>query len=290
MSTERFGQLGERLRSRRIAARLNTEQAAQAAGISRALLYRYESGDVVKLEVLDKLARLYETSTAALLGPGNEYITQGVRFFERVQRLEEQASQVTIVFGPMAYMLSSDEYDRALALRMTDVRVGQPASSAAEAAHLSHVLARRKAAFAKNRPSLVNVVPLGDVERYLAQGLGGHARLPSAQQALRREAARREIERLAGLVASPPLGVQIGFTRHELPTAGFEIVRTGERKVLVTSPFRIVEPINLHFGVAVISEDAEALRLHETLVDTLWATALKGAAASTELSRLLRDA
>ena len=76
-----FAHIGERLRSRRQNAHLSTEEVARAAGISRALLYRYESGDVVKLEVLEKLARLYETSTGALLGLGNEYITHGMLFF-----------------------------------------------------------------------------------------------------------------------------------------------------------------------------------------------------------------
>lgn len=36
-----------------------------------------------------------------------------------------------------------------------------------------------------------------------------------------------------------------------------------------------------------ISEDEEALRLHETLAARLWDSALKGAAASAELARLL---
>ena len=48
-----------------------------------------------------------------------------------------------------------------------------------------------------------------------------------------------------------------------------------------------MEPTNLHYGVAMISEDQEALRLHETLAARLWDTALKGADATAELARLL---
>ncbi|CAN5578758.1 hypothetical protein BH10PSE18_BH10PSE18_22610 [soil metagenome] len=289
MTAGHFAHIGERLRSRRQNAHLSTEQVARAAGISRALLYRYESGDVVKLEVLERLARLYETSTSALLGLGNEYITHGMVFFDRLQRLEAQATQTTVVFGPQAYMLSSDDYDTALAARLVDQRGDQTALGDAEAERLMHVLRKRKAAFVRNRPSLANIVPVGDIERYLAHGLGGHPQMPAAERAIRRLAARREMERLAGLIASPPIGVQIALTTEPLPTTGFQLLQLPGRRVLVTSPFRIVEPTNLHYGVAMISEDEEALRLHESLAARLWASALQGAAAHAELLRLLAE-
>jgi transcriptional regulator with XRE-family HTH domain len=289
MTTHHYAHIGERLRTRRQNAHLSTEQVARAAGISRALLYRYESGDVVKLEVLEKLARLYQTSTGALLGLGNEYITHGMLFFDRLQRLEADATQMTVVFGPQAYMLSSDDYDVALAERLVDRRDDQTALSDAEAERLMHVLRKRKATFARNRPGLVNIVPASDIERYLTHGLGGHPRLPADERAARRLAARREIERLAGLIASPPMGVQIVLTTEPLPTTGFQLVQLHGRRVLVNSPFRIVEPTNLHYGVAMISEDEEALRLHEALAARLWESALKGEAASAEVARLLRD-
>ncbi|MDB5885939.1 MAG: Helix-turn-helix protein [Polaromonas sp.] len=285
-----FAHIGERLRSRRQNAHLSTEEVARAAGISRALLYRYESGDVVKLEVLAKLARLYETSTGALLGLGNEYITHGMLFFDRLQRIEEGATQMTVVFGPQAYMLSSDAYDTALAERLVDQRIDQTALDVAEARRLMHVLAKRKASFARTRQGLINIVPVGDIERYLTHGLGGHPLLPASERAARRLAARQEIERLAGLIASPPMGVQIVLTTEPLPTTGFQLMQLQHgRRVLVTSPFRIVEPTNLHYGVAIISEDEEALRLQETLAALLWESALKGDAAVAELARLLRN-
>lgn len=40
-------------------------------------------------------------------------------------------------------------------------------------------------------------------------------------------------------------------------------------------PFRIGEELNLRYGVAMITEDEEALRLHETLASRLWETALR---------------
>lgn len=278
------------MRRRRQSAHLTTDQVCQATGISRALLYRYESGEVVKLEVLERLAHLYQTSTGALLGLGNEYITHGLVFFDRLQRLEEQAARITTVFGPQAYMVSSDRYDEALALRLADLREDQPTLTPAEAERLMHVLKKRKALLSRNRMSLVNIIPVSDIQRYLEYGLGGHPQLPAGELAGRRAAAREETQRLAGMIAAPPMGVQFALTPQPLPTAGFELLQIGDRRVLVTSPFRIVEPINLHFGVAMFSEDEEALRVHEALATRLWETALKGAAAGAALARLLQEA
>lgn len=287
--SSRFALIGERLRDHRLAAHLTTEAAADAAGISRALLYRYESGEIVKLDVLERLAQLYATSTSSLMGLGNEYVTHGMVFFDRVQRLEENATRLTVVFGPQAYVLSSQAYDDALAARIVDQRGNQLTLSDAESQRLMYVLRKRKAMFERNRISMVNIIPLGDIERYLAHGLGGHAKLPSAQRAQRRRAARAEVERLAQMVASPPIGVQIGLTTEPLPTAGFEIIHTGPNALLVLSPFRVVEPVNIHYGVATFTRDNHALRLHQDLADRLWSSALKGSAASQELNRLLND-
>ena len=290
MTPHHFAHIGERLRSRRQSARLSTEAVSRAAGISRALLYRYESGDIVKLEVLEKLARLYETSTGALLGMGNEYITHGMVFFDRLQRLEERATQMTVVFGPQAYVLSSAEYDAALVERLADTRCDQTALEAPEVQRLMHLLGKRKAAFERNRTGLINIVPIDDIVRYLARGLGGNAQQAPAERQARRQAAALEMRRLAQMIAAPRMGVQIALTTQQLPTTGFQLLQLPGRRVLVNSPFRIVEPTNLHYGVAMISEDEEALRLHESLAARLWASALTGAAASAEMERLLRDA
>ncbi|QHI97831.1 helix-turn-helix domain-containing protein [Xylophilus rhododendri] len=289
MSAVQFPHIGERLRARRLGAGLSTEAVAQAAGISRALLYRYEAGDVVKLEVLERLARLYDTSTGTLLGLGNEYITHGMLFFERVQRLEESALQMTTVFGPQAYVLSSAEYDSALAERLGDDRDGQTALQPLEVQRLMQLLTRRKAAFERLRPGFINIIPVSDIEHYLRHGLGGHAHQSEADRLKKRQAARREMERLAAMIASPRMGLQIALTSQPLPTSGFQLVQSAGRQVVVTSPFRIVEPTNLHYGVAMVSEDEQSLRLHQTLANRLWETGLRGAAAGAELARLLRE-
>jgi transcriptional regulator with XRE-family HTH domain len=285
-----YPHIGERLRDRRQSAQLTAKQVCEATGISRTLLYRYESGEVVKLDVLEKLARIYDTSTSALLGIGNEYIAHGMVFFDRLQRLEEHADRITTVFGPQAYMLSSADYDRSLAQCLVDQRPDQLALTPAEAERLMYVLKKRKQLITRGQTTLINIIPVSDIRLYLEHGLGGHAHLPAADIEARKAAARKEMQRLAALIAAPPMGVQFALTTQPVPTAGFELLQIAGRRVLVTSPFRIVEPINLHFGVAMISEDELALRVHEALAARLWESALKGADASAEMRRLLQGA
>mgnify|MGYP002040622512 CR=1 FL=1 len=62
MSESRFLAIGERLRQLREDSGLTADAVSAAARISRALLYRYEAGEVVKLDVMERLAELYGTS------------------------------------------------------------------------------------------------------------------------------------------------------------------------------------------------------------------------------------
>ena len=283
-----FADLGKRLRAHRAAAKLTADEVASRVGVSRALLYRYESGEIIKLATLEKLAGIYGTSAASLVGLGNEYLTSGPAFFERITRLEEEADHITTVFGPLLYVLTSDAYEQALAQALTDPGDDGEAFSALEAQRLIRTLRRRKELFRTRKPSLVNIVPVAEIERYLGVGLSAQTNLPSSERTARRRAAAREMEHLAELITNPPMGIQIALTRRPLPTAGFQMLRIGERRVLAHSPFRIGHPLNLRYGVAMITEDEVALRLHETLAARLWETGLTGAKALDEIQKQLK--
>jgi transcriptional regulator with XRE-family HTH domain len=283
-----FLDIGLRLRAQRIAAGMSAQDAARTLGVSRALLYRYESGQIVKLDTLERLARLYQTSPTVLLGLGNEYVTSGLNFFDRLQKFEEQADQMTIVFGPIAYVLTSEHYDATLAAALKAPFDPGEALSEAECERLLSTLKRRKSVFRARAPGLINIMPLGDLERYLANGLGGGAELPYAARSARRREAQREVERAVDLIGAPPMGLQIALSTRPLPTAGFQILRTGPRRMLVTSPFRVGEPVNLRYGVAMFTEDSEAVRMHESLAGRLWESGLKGGRAVDALNKLLR--
>lgn len=84
------------------------------------------------------------------------------------------------------------------------------------------------------------------------------------------------------------MGVQIALTQRPLPTAGFQVLRLKSRRLLVTSPFRLGEPVNLRYGIATISGDEQALRLHESLIARLWDGALTGSRAVDAIAKMMK--
>jgi transcriptional regulator with XRE-family HTH domain len=285
-----FPQIGERLRAYRIGSGLTVEEIAARLGVSRAALYRYESGDVVKLDTIDRLGRLFGVSMTALLGVGIEYFSNGAVFFERLRQLEEKARHMTVVFGPVAYVLTSDEHDDALLTALTEAEDDADRLGVQEGATLIEVLKSRKAAYRKRQPSLVNIVSMHEIERFLARGLSLRPKASRAKLAARRAMAAREVARIAQIMAHPPMGVQIGLTRRALPTTGFQVIRQEERSLVVTSPFRIGEQPNIRYGIATISDAKDAIDVHQALADQLWSSALLGNTAADELRRLIKAA
>ena len=104
----RFDDIGNRLKAFRLAAGLSADEIAKRLDISRAALYRFEKGEVAKIETLDKLADLLGVSVPTLLGVGVEYLPSAVAYFERLRQLEETASHIIVLAGPISYLLSSD--------------------------------------------------------------------------------------------------------------------------------------------------------------------------------------
>ena len=54
--------LGDRLKAYRIGASLQAEDIAAQLGVSRAVVYRMEKGEIVKIETLERLAHVLGTS------------------------------------------------------------------------------------------------------------------------------------------------------------------------------------------------------------------------------------
>src|ERR1700744_5848542 len=108
--TIRFDEIGNRLRAYRLGRGLTAEQVATKLGISRAAVYRIESGGVVKIETVERLASLLDVSAATLLGVGVEYYTNSIAYFERMRQLEERSDQVIAHFPALSYLLTTTEY------------------------------------------------------------------------------------------------------------------------------------------------------------------------------------
>ncbi len=77
----RFDDVGNRLKAFRLGSGLSADAVATQIGISRAALYRYEKGEVAKIETLDRMATLLGVSVPTLLGVGVEDMSSAVAFF-----------------------------------------------------------------------------------------------------------------------------------------------------------------------------------------------------------------
>jgi transcriptional regulator with XRE-family HTH domain len=285
----RYDEIGQRLKAFRLASGMSADEIARRIDISRTALYRFERGELAKIETLEKLAELLDVSIPTLLGVGIEYIASAVAYFERIRQLEEQAEHIVVLAGPLSYLLASDRFDELLKqLLVESVAVDLPDRDRlmADIATIIEILAARKATYRRRQPGVVNLISGIEIERLLRNGFVGKAQLPPEQQDQRRALARAEISYFADLISHAPIGMQIGVVRDALPQTGFQIFRQPDRKVLTLSPFRLGENPNVRVGVAMITSAQEALALHEKAVKEMWATALKGEAASDYLRSL----
>ena len=82
----RFDDIGNRLKAFRLGSGLSAEDLAAKLGISRTALYRFEKGELAKIETLEKLAELLQVSVPTLLGVGVEYIASAVSYFGKFWR------------------------------------------------------------------------------------------------------------------------------------------------------------------------------------------------------------
>src|SRR5499425_826616 len=110
----RFDDIGNRLKAFRLGSGLSADEIAARLGISRTALYRFEKGELAKIETLEKLAELLDVSVPTLLGVGVEYIASAVAYFERMRQIEESCEHIIVLAGPISYLLASDAFDDTL--------------------------------------------------------------------------------------------------------------------------------------------------------------------------------
>lgn len=288
--TFQYEEIGQRLRAFRLGSGLSADEIAKRLGISRTAVYRFEKGEVVKIETLTSLAELLGVSLATLLGVEIEYISSAVTYFERLRQLEETADRIIVLAGPISFILSSDQFQAALPDLLRE-SVPEDAEdrvrSLQDIERIMEILWQRKQAYQARRPAMVNLISALDIERLLRSGFVGRTFISNADLLARRRRARAEAEHYAQIIEAEPIGLQIGLVTGTLPHTGFQIFRSSERKSLSISPFRLGEQPNVRLGVAMITSSEEAVQLHERVVDQMWKTALKGKEAATYLRELI---
>src|SRR5262245_6135050 len=287
----RFDDIGNRLKAFRLGSGLSADEIAGRLGISRTALYRFEKGELAKIETLEKLAELLSVSVPTLLGVGVEYIASAVSYFERMRQIEEASEHIIVLAGPISYLLASDAFDQALGdiLResIPDALAGRK-RALAQIEEITVVLRQRKENYRRRQPGIVNLISAIEMEHFLQNGLVGRLGLPDKVRRERRALARAEAEHFVKLMEDEPIGVQIGIVPDTLPHASFQLFRQPDRQVLALSPFRLGEQPNIRVGVAMITSAPEALALHEKMAKELWQRALKGPAA-VRLMRVLME-
>lgn len=278
--------IGERLRNWRLGAGLPPEQVADRLGISRAALYKYEKEGVGRLDVLERAAGLLDVSLASLIGVDVEYYASGAAFFDRMRALEAEAEQVIAFFDPIAYTLTSEAYHGRLEIMLQETLVGDPEGLASATCAMA-ALARRHHRFTGQPQVLTAIVSLPNLAIMLRDGLSGRNDLPPAVLAERRDWAREEIARIAEMMETPPIGVQIGVIDAVPPGHGFSVMRGRGGNYVAVSPFRVgIEP-NITLGIASVISDPATVNLYESLAFRLWERSIKAGDGARRLRSLL---
>lgn len=284
-----YAGLGDRLKAYRIGASLQAEDVAAQLGVSRAVVYRMERGEIVKIETLERLADLLGTTLASLLGVEVEYHSTALGFFERMRQLEAASDRILAHFEPISMLLTSGDYLE----HLRDMLVEASPKSPGKAAQMESIdkmlaiMAERKAFFEKRKPNILSLIGMRELERFIHTGLVGRVDLPEETRRLRISAARLEVARIADLMESEPLNVQIGLVDDAMPSATFQVFCSPQRNVLAVSPFRLGDLPNVSNGIATITAAREAVSMYEEMIGRLWKTAYKGRAGAAKLRKLL---
>jgi transcriptional regulator with XRE-family HTH domain len=289
----RFTEIGQQLRAYRLESGLRAEEIAARLGVSRAALYRYEKGEVIQLDTIKRLAELLKISPLSLLGIGVEYYNRPIGYFERVRQIEETADQVLQLSGPLCYLTTSDAYDNALgeAFEETaDQGGGERMAMRSMAEQVLGILAARKRMYSMRRPSIIAMVSLPAVQRLVEVGIvsGGH--VSDRVRRICRDVAMVEVENIATLMETEPMGLQFGLLAGSPPSSSFKILRARDRVSLGINPFRTDTHPAAQTGVAMITGADEAIAAHQRVAEASWREAIKGPAGAARLRQLVNVA
>ena len=286
----RFTEIGQQLRAYRLESGLRAEEIAARLGVSRAALYRYEKGEVIKLDTIKRLAELLKISPLSLLGIGVEYYSRPIGYFERIRQIEETADQILQVNGPVCYLTATDTYDNALAAAFEEAADQAGADRAAVRANAEQVLgvmAARRRMYAARKPGIIAMIPAGRAMQFLEQGVAGSVTLSERTRRLCRQAAAAEMSHIADMMEAEPMGLQFGLLPNSEPTGSFKILRSRDRAMLAVNPFRTDTPPPTNPGVAMITGADEAIAAHQRVAEALWREAMKGATAAARVRELV---
>ena len=287
----RFAEIGQQLRAYRLESGLRAEEIAARLGVSRAALYRYEKGEVIKLDTIRRLAELLKISPLSLLGIGVEYFARPAAFQERLRQVEEQSDQVLQVGGALCYPVCTDAFDGALTEAWTEAADASPDRLLArtQTEQMLGLLTARKRLHQSRRPNIIAILGEGAIRRMLMDGIAPGIALSDRARTRCRLAARAEAEAIAEQMETVPMGLQLGLIAGPEPSGPFMVLRGRERAHVVGSAFAADAHPNAAAGVAFITAADEAIGTHQRVAEAAWRDALKGPEAATRLRALIKE-
>jgi transcriptional regulator with XRE-family HTH domain len=286
----RFTEIGQQLRAYRLESGLRAEEIAARLGVSRAALYRYEKGEVIKLDTIKRLAELLKISPLSLLGIGVEYYNRPIGYFERVRQIEETADQILQVEGPVCYLTTSDTYDAALAdayEEAADQAGPDRTALRATAEQVRGILAARKRMFGMRKPTIICMISASRLQHFLEAGVAASLPLSERTRKLCRQVAASEVEHIASIMEAEPMGLQFGLLPVVELTGSFKILRARDRASLAVNPFRPDTLPGAVSGVAMITGADEAIAAHQRVAEAQWRDAMKGSVAASRVRAIL---
>ena len=286
----RFTEIGQQLRAYRLESGLRAEEIAARLGVSRAALYRYEKGEVIKLDTIKRLAELLKISPLSLLGIGVEYYSRPVGYFERIRQVEETADQILQLSSSICYLTTSDAYDATLAQAFeeaADQAGPERLAMRSMAEQVLGIMISRKRMYSMRRPGIIAMVSLSAIQRVLSLGVASGIATSDRVRRTCRDVAVTEVDNMAALMEAEPMGLQFGLLTGSEPTSSFKILRARDRVSLAINPFRSDAHPSAHSGVAMITGADEAISAHQRVAEASWREALKGPAGAARLRQLI---
>jgi len=287
----RFTEIGQQLRAYRLESGLRAEEIAARLGVSRAALYRYEKGEVIKLDTIKRLAELLKISPLSLLGIGVEYYNRPVGYLERIRQIEETADQMLQVDGTISFLTTTEAYDNALGSALEeaiDQAGADRAMMRASAEQILGILSARKRMFGVRRLGIISMMPAARMRHFLEAGVAPALNVSERTRRLCRTAAATELLHIADMMEAEPMGLQFGLLPTSEPSGTFKILRARDRATLAVNPFRPDSSPTGTTGVAMITGADEAIAAHQRVAEALWREAIKGPVAAIRMRELVQ--
>ena len=287
----RYATLGARIRRHRDETGMSSDDMAERLSISRAALYRYERGAIVKIEILRRLADMLGTTTAELLGCGIETYADPIAFLERTYEIETTATRIVQIGGATCQMATDHSEAEVVEAVLTHLARSEPEPTAATgtAYRLASMFEARRQGYQAWRPTIVVALSRRDVASYLRSGLFADEALPDELRRRCRRNALVQIDALATAMAEQPMDARIGLMASE-PFSTFVIARDESGASLTTNAFGLAERGPAQRTLPMVISDAAAVGAHEAAASSIWRDAHTGRSGSDMLRAMMADA